>query len=122
MRRFNTGWKDGYYGLASGQMEAGESPTAAALREAREEAGIDVRPEDLNLIVTMHRKPAGEGDAEYVDFFFTTENWTGEPRLLEPDKCDEAGWFSLDALPENLLEYVQDVFRAMQEGKKFIER
>lgn len=122
MRRFQTGWMDGKYGLASGHMEEGESPITAAIRETKEEAGIDVKPEDLKFVLVMHRKPVHEGDAEYIDFFFTTEKWDGEPKLMEPEKCDEIGWFSLGALPENILPYEMEMFEAVKAGKTLVER
>ncbi len=122
MRRYKTGWMDGYYGLPSGHLEEGEAPAAAAIRETAEEIGINLKPEDLKFAVVMHRKAANEADREYIDFFFTAENWPGEPRLMEPDKCDEVGWFPLDNLPEKIIPYVKDAILAAQTGNNYLER
>ena len=37
---------------------------------------------------------------ERVDFFFTARSWTGEPRIVEPDKCAELRWCPLTDLPD----------------------
>lgn len=41
LRRCNTGFEDGNYGLVGGHLEGGESVTQAAIRECREEVRVD---------------------------------------------------------------------------------
>lgn len=84
IRRKNTGYMDGNYGLVSGHLEEGESARQGMAREAKEEAGIDISIDNLKLSHVMHRK---EHD-ERVDLFFTVNKWDGEPTNTEPDKCD----------------------------------
>jgi 8-oxo-dGTP diphosphatase len=105
MRRFNTGFEDGSYSTIAGYLDGDESVQAAAVREAREETGVEIAPEDLEPIGVMHRNTP-EPRHERVDFFFVARRWRGEPRNLEPDKCDDLGWFPLAALPENTIGYV----------------
>lgn len=62
------------YGLWSGiggklEMDLGESPFAAAVREAREEAGIDLTPADLHLFGMISEK-AYEGKTHWLMFLF----------------------------------------------------
>lgn len=45
--RKNIDWMNGYYGLPSGKTEKNESFIAGAIREAKEEIGIDVQPENV---------------------------------------------------------------------------
>ncbi len=42
MRGRNTGFEDGSYSVIAGHVKADEEVTAAAIREAREEAGIEI--------------------------------------------------------------------------------
>lgn len=101
LRRFNTGWEDGKYTLVSGHLDGGETVMQAMIREAREEAGIIIKPKDLHVVHTMHRK--SNDNQEYIDFFLNCDKWKGEPKIMEDDKCDDMKWFALNELPDNLL-------------------
>lgn len=50
LRRYNTGFMDGYYSFPAGHVEPNETLTQAMVREAKEEIGIDVNQKDLKLI------------------------------------------------------------------------
>ena len=106
LRRHNTGYRDGEYGLPSGHLEKGESPIETVIREAKEEIGIDISPSLLHFQHVMYRKNDGQSN-EYIDFFFVCNWWQGEPENLEPNKCDDLNWFRIDELPENTISYIQ---------------
>ena len=53
--RADTGYMDGYWAVPAGHVERGESVLAAAVRELKEEVGIDVDPSDLQPVTAMHR-------------------------------------------------------------------
>lgn len=69
--------------LPGGRVERGETPHAAAVRETREETGLDARIERL-VLIDAHR-------ASNVSFVFTGHVEGGE---LEPQfgEIAEAGW------------------------------
>jgi 8-oxo-dGTP pyrophosphatase MutT (NUDIX family) len=77
------------------------------VREAREEAGIDVLESDLTLVHVSHRN-ASDGRA---GVFFRCTRWTGTLQNAEPHKCDALTWFAYDHLPDNTIPYVR---RALQ--------
>ncbi|TMR89003.1 NUDIX domain-containing protein [Nonomuraea basaltis] len=98
-RRSGTGYGDGLWHLPSGHLEAGESVTEAAVREAAEELGVTIDPADLTFSHVMHRIPDRAG------FFFSTGTWTGEPYNAEPHKCSEIAWWPMSGLPDDMIEY-----------------
>jgi len=106
LRRFNTGYEDGKYSLPAGHVDEGESIEGCLIKEAKEEIGISVARENLELKHVMHRK-ATDYNGERLDFFFSCTSWKGEIKNMEPDKCDDLSWFEIDELPDNLIFYVQ---------------
>ncbi len=118
LRRANTGFQDGNYGLPSGHLDGKETAREGCAREVREEIGITIQPEDLNVVHVMHRK--AERD-ERIDFFMTANQYEGEVKNCEPNKCDDLSWFSLDALPENMVDYVKVAIEHYQNGKSYSE-
>ncbi|MET9274668.1 NUDIX domain-containing protein [Kribbella sp. NPDC003557] len=112
--RADTGYMDGYWAVPAGHVERGESVLAAAVRELKEEVGIDVDAADLVPLTAMHRT-GGNGDPidERVDFFFVTEKWTGEPRLMEPDKAAGLEWYRLDKLPDPVVPHEARVLASL---------
>ena len=103
LRRFNTGYEDGNYSVIAGNLNGNESVKMAMIREAKEEAGIDLNESNLKFVQVMHRK----SEEERIDFFFCADKWIGEIKNMEPHKCDNLQWFDLDELPNNMVPYVR---------------
>jgi 8-oxo-dGTP diphosphatase len=103
LRRKNTGYEDGNYGLPAGHLEDNESIREGLAREIKEEIDVDIDVEDLKLVHTMHRR---EKDIR-VDFFFEATKYSGTPINNEPEKCDDLQWFPLDNLPTNTIPYIK---------------
>ena len=117
LRRFNTGFRDGEYTVPAGHIDGGEDVKVAAVREAKEEAGVDVSVSDLTFSTVMHRIE----DEERLDFFFEANTWKGEAFNAEPEKCDDLRWFDLNDLPENTVPYVRQAIRNHFDGIPFAE-
>lgn len=104
LRRFNTGYQDGNYSIVAGHLDGGETTKQCIIREASEEAGIKLSPEDLEVVHVMHRLSS---DREYFDIYLRAQKWTGNVTNMEPDKCDELKWYRMDSLPDNMLPEVK---------------
>lgn len=105
LRRANTGWADGYYTFPAGHLNGNEPLTVAAVREVKEEVGIDLDYRKLKLVHVMHRSNK-EDDQERLDFYFLVDDWQGAPYIAEPNKSDDLQWFSAAQLPDKTLENV----------------
>ena len=116
-RRFNTGHEDGNYGLPSGHIEDGETLKDGVCREIKEEVGVIVLPTDLQLVHVMHRKK----EDIRMSFFFLATSFLEEPKNIEPDKCDDLQWFSLDNLPSNTISYVRQAIEHYQNNELYSE-
>lgn len=99
LMRQNTGWMDGYYDIVAGKVESGETYRQAAVREAKEEAGVDIRSEDLTHLLTAHRN---SDNMTWVDVVFEVRQWRGELYNAEPHKHGSLDWLDLDNLPDNI--------------------
>ena len=117
LRRANTGYEDGKYGLVAGHVDGNESLTQAMIREAKEESGVDVAAEDLVFKMVMHRRQSDER----IDFFFEAKRWSGEISNAEPRKCDDLSWFPLDQLPKNIIPYIREAVQSYRDGVFYSE-
>lgn len=115
LRRFNTGYEDGNYSVPAGHLDGDEEVVTAAIREAKEECGIEITPADMKVVGVMHRK----SNDERVDFFVTATKWNGEIVNMEPDKCDELSWVDVEQLPENVIPYVRRALENYRTGNWF---
>lgn len=113
--RQNTGYEDGKYSLVAGHIESQEATFTALTREAKEEAGIDIRAEDMRVVHVMHRHVDAAHDR--FDIFIEAKRWEGEPYIAEPEKCSHMMWCPEDRLPEQMIAYIVSALRAIERGE-----
>lgn len=87
---------EGTWGLPGGHLQFGEDLIEAAKREVLEEIGV--KDGDLELIsVTEGVK---DEKKHYIQVNFLLSNFSGEYKLMEPEKCEEWRYFELTDLPD----------------------
>lgn len=110
-QRANTGYQDGNYSLVAGHLEGNELATEAMIREAKEEANIDITSSDLTFAHVSHRLNRGQENQERIDLFFVAEKWKGKVKNNEPNKCSDLSWFDIHNLPSNMLPLIRNVLK-----------
>ncbi|MFD5099643.1 methyltransferase domain-containing protein [Streptomyces albidochromogenes] len=118
-RRSGTGYADGLLHAPSGHVEDGEDVRAALIREAAEEIGVVLSPDDLRVALVMqHRGPRGN---PRTGWFFAAECGPDlAPYNREPGKCSGLGWYPLHALPADMVAYCRAGLDAYRAGERFV--
>ena len=98
LKRKGTGYYDGYYDLPGGHLEANEDIFDGMIREAKEEIGITIKREDMEILHIYHRYKKG-----MLKFVFKTDKYNGIPINNEMDKCEKIVWIDFENLPENIV-------------------
>ncbi len=103
----------GTYSFPGGHLEYMESFEDCAVRETKEECGIEIKNIRF-LFVTNVKKYAPK---HYVHIGLSAEWKSGEPRVMEPAKAEEWNWYGLDNIPVPLFEFSRLSFDAYKTGR-----
>mgnify|MGYP001580488036 CR=1 FL=1 len=111
--RKNTSTFSGLWSRLGGTVEVGEKLEDALKREVREEIGVDIEiTEFLEYFENIRKGRHG------IYFGYLAKIVNGEPRNLEPDKCEELRWFHADEIPNNTAEYTLNSIKVYLERKR----
>lgn len=88
---------EGTWTMPGGKLHFKENLKEGAIREVFEETGIKIK--DLRVISVSNDIVS---DAHFVTIGFLSEEFEGEPKLMEPNEITEWKWFDLDKLPSPL--------------------
>ncbi len=87
------------WSLPGGKLEKYEKIEDCIIREAKEETNLDI---DNLVFIALTNDIMEDTDEHYVTIFFSTTNYSGELKTMEPDKCEKWKWFNPKELPSNL--------------------
>lgn len=97
---------EGMWGLPGGHLEYGESIIECAVRELKEELGIDA--EKLTLISIIDNI---DERGHYLHISFLLEQFSGQIQCMEPHFCYEWRFFEIASLPESLFKPHKKIFK-----------
>jgi 8-oxo-dGTP pyrophosphatase MutT (NUDIX family) len=107
----------------TGIIDPGEEPAVTLVREAQEEAGVDIEVERLTSTWVTRPIVYPNGDrAQYLDLTFRCRYVGGDPRPVDGE-ASEVRWFPLDGMPEMGAEMTERVRVALaNEGPAWFAR
>lgn len=108
---------NGEYASPGGHLEYMESFEDCAKRECREEAGIEI----TNVRFLMLANLKNYAPKHYVHINLVADWLSGEPQVLEPEKCESWGWYDLDDLPQPQFQTMEAVLEALKTKKNYFD-
>jgi len=89
----------GSWAVPGGHLEFGETPEECAIRETREEVGIEIT--DVRFVAMTNDIFLEEG-RHYITIWMRGTHNSGEPRIAADFEVAEVGWYDWKALPSPL--------------------
>ena len=106
----------GEYAWPGGHLEFDESFEDCAKRETMEEAGIKITNVRFNRLMNFKK-----ADKHYADIGLIADWESGEPKVMEPEKCEGWAWYDIDNLPQPLFGPVPTAVEAYKSGKNYFD-
>jgi 8-oxo-dGTP diphosphatase len=107
---------EGEYACPGGHLEFGESIAECCKREVKEETGMEI--DNIRFVRFLNFKTEGK---HYADVMMISDWKSGEPQVLEPEKCEGWDWYDLDNLPKPLFGTLSSGIEAIRTGKTFFD-
>ena len=107
----------GDYAFPGGHLEHLESFEDCARREVREEAGIEIKNIKFQFVANL----TGHAPKHSMHLGLIADWASGEPKVLEPEKCEGWAWYDLDALPQPLFDACVLAFDSYKTGKIYYD-
>lgn len=101
----------GVWNIVGGKIDHMERAMDSARREAEEESGLSIGSVDF---LCVSEQIIEEERQHWLSLIYVTEDFAGEPRIMEPEKLPEFGWFALDDLPAPLSRFTADAVQALE--------
>lgn len=106
---------EGEYAAPGGHLEFGEAFEDAVKKEVEEETGLSVEKIEL-FNVDNNLRYVKTNNKHYVTLSFLAKSLGGEPKVMEPEKCESWNYYSLNKLPSPLSEFAQNSLEKLKQN------
>jgi len=89
----------GQWCLPGGRLDGNEKAIDGAIREAKEEVGVNIMKHNLEMVHIDHGMFRRW---EMIAFYFVCDEWIWEPYNAEPDIASDMQWFDTKRLPSDM--------------------
>lgn len=86
--------KDGKWATTGGHPVSGESSKQGIITEIKEELGIDVKSENIQLFKTI------KTEDDFVDLYYLKENVNIENVVVQREEVEKAKWASIEEIKD----------------------
>lgn len=107
----------GEYAFPGGHLEFGESFADCAIRETREESGVEI--DDINFMYLANILKYGGN--HYVHIGLKAKWVKGDPQILEPEKSEGWGWYPVDDPPQPIFEMCRLAIESHNTGQDYFD-
>lgn len=108
---------EGDYASPGGHLEYMESIKDCAKREVQEETGMEIK--NIRFLRLYNMKDYAP--KHYIDIAVVCDWKSGDPKVLEPEKCTGWGWYPLDSLPKPLFKSWPTILKALETGENYFD-
>jgi len=88
-----------YWSIPGGHLEMGETFEQGAKRELKEELDITIKKPKV-IAVTNNLKTYRSEGLHYISIILLAETFSGQPKIMEPEKCSHFKWCNPNKLPQ----------------------
>jgi len=107
----------GKYGPPGGHLEYMESFEECVNRELKEECGVEVQNIRLQAVIN------NTDDAPFhnVHIMLLADWKSGEPKVIEPEKCESWEWYDIENPPKPIFTNVRLSLESYKTGKNYFD-
>jgi 8-oxo-dGTP diphosphatase len=108
---------EGEYAFPGGHLEYMESFEECVKREIAEECGIKVKNIRFHLLANL----VDYAPKHYVHVGMVADWESGEPKVLEPDRCESWLWYNIDNLPTPIFKACKISINALKTKENYFD-
>jgi 8-oxo-dGTP diphosphatase len=108
---------EGEYAFPGGHLEYMEGFADCARREVLEECGIEIENISFQFLANVTKY----APKHYIHIGLVADWKSGEPQILEPEKCESWGWYDLNNLPSPMFEMCTLSIESQKTGRNYLD-